>query len=461
MLAVRLRFAAMADATQQVTAPRIADHELLGCVGRGSYGEVWLARNVMGTFRAVKIVSRQRFDQDRPFDREFAGIQKFEPISRTHPGLVSILHVGRNVEAGYFYYVMEVADDRVTEQKIAPENYAPRTLSSEIAQRRRLPLEECLQIGLLLTAGLGHLHQHGLVHRDIKPANIIFVNGVPKFADIGLVTAIGDKATYVGTEGYIPPEGPGSPAADLYSLGKVLYQVSMGKDCERFPELPGELRELREAPQLMRLHAVILKACEHDVRKRYQSAAEMQVALAKVGQASRLSRRPVPQSQQPSAGGPAILSDTGRIDQRPHLSSLRVVVLNSTHLGIETPLMEKLAERLADEGCELFMDQQPALSVAWARELESQIRQADAVLVLLSVGSVQDEMVAYGIEVARQSARQGKGKPRLLQVRFQFVDPLPGPLECALGAMPAFHWTGSQDDERLIDELVQALKAIA
>src|SRR5213082_2572424 len=60
---------------------QVPDHELLSCIGRGSYGEVWLARNVMGTYRAVKIVYRTTFDHDRPFEREFEGIQKFEPIS--------------------------------------------------------------------------------------------------------------------------------------------------------------------------------------------------------------------------------------------------------------------------------------------------------------------------------------------------------------------------------------------
>src|SRR6266850_6222942 len=91
-------------------APVVPDHELLRCVGRGSYGEVWLARSVMGTYRAVKIVYRRRFEHERPYEREFGGIQKFEPVSRTHEGLVDILQVGRNEQEGYFYYVMELAD---------------------------------------------------------------------------------------------------------------------------------------------------------------------------------------------------------------------------------------------------------------------------------------------------------------------------------------------------------------
>src|SRR5947208_16483195 len=73
--------------TSDTTAlPAIPDHQLLRCIGRGSYGEVWLARNVMGTHRAVKIVYRKSFDNDRPYEREFDGIHKFEPVSRSHDG---------------------------------------------------------------------------------------------------------------------------------------------------------------------------------------------------------------------------------------------------------------------------------------------------------------------------------------------------------------------------------------
>src|SRR5438445_3925126 len=91
--------------------PQIPDHELIRNVGGGSYGEVWLAQNALGAFRAVKIVYRKTFESERPYEREFSGIKKFEPISRSHEGFVDILQVGRNDQAGYFYYVMELADD--------------------------------------------------------------------------------------------------------------------------------------------------------------------------------------------------------------------------------------------------------------------------------------------------------------------------------------------------------------
>jgi hypothetical protein len=81
--------------SSRTATPSIPDHKLIRCIGRGSYGEVWLARSIVSTYRAVKIVRRGSFSDERPFEREFEGLKRFEPISRTHPGFVSILHIGR------------------------------------------------------------------------------------------------------------------------------------------------------------------------------------------------------------------------------------------------------------------------------------------------------------------------------------------------------------------------------
>src|SRR2546429_2108102 len=90
--------------------PAIPDHEMIRLIGRGSYGQVWLAKNAVGTLRAIKVVYRATFEKEEHFEREFKGLQKFEPISRSHDGFVDILQLGRNDPAGYFYYVMELAD---------------------------------------------------------------------------------------------------------------------------------------------------------------------------------------------------------------------------------------------------------------------------------------------------------------------------------------------------------------
>src|SRR5688572_14474834 len=105
----------------------------------------------MGAPRAVKIIWRGQFESDRPYEREFAGIQRYEPVSRSADGLVHVLHVGRNDAEGYFYYVMELADDANAEARARFENdeqrietahlvaYQPRTLRNDLKRMQRLP----------------------------------------------------------------------------------------------------------------------------------------------------------------------------------------------------------------------------------------------------------------------------------------------------------------------------------
>ena len=258
-------------------------------IGRGAYGEIWLARTVTGAFRAVKVVYRSTFETERAFLREFEGMSAFEPISRAHAGFINILHVGRT--AGYLYYSMELADDHLAGRRINVETYEPRTLKTDLARHKRLSADESIRVGLSLTEALEALHARGLIHRDIKPSNIIFIEGVPKLADIGLVATTGQQS-FVGTEGYVPPEGPGAPRADIYSLGKLLYETCTGKDRLDFPEIDSQLSTRPDRERLLQLNDVLVKACANDPKKRYESAAEMHRDLAalKRGERPRKSR---------------------------------------------------------------------------------------------------------------------------------------------------------------------------
>jgi len=295
--------------------PSVPDYELLRRIGGGAYGEVWLARSqATGVLRAAKIVWRHKFEDDRPFEREFEGIQKFERISREHPSQLALFHIGRNKAEGYFYYVMELADalQDAKGEALTPEptrdpkcktiglgptpfdleGYVPHTLRAELDQGR-LPAARVLAIGLALTEALHHLHLNRLVHRDVKPSNVIFVNGRPKLADIGLVTDASDQCSIVGTEGYLPPEGPGTAQADIFSLGKVLYEAATGLDRRRFPDLPPDLKDWPDAPAVGELNEIVTKACATIAEQRYGNADAMHQEFARVtkGKSIRKARR--------------------------------------------------------------------------------------------------------------------------------------------------------------------------
>lgn len=280
-----------ADAKQSV-APSIPEHQLISRIASGAYGEVWLGRNAVGTLRAIKVVRRDQ-NASPEFEREFKGMQRFEPVSRTHPGLVDILTLGLLPEG--FYYVMELADElaSVATPRVASSgpiasgspafrSYTPRTLRVELKQRGPLRAEDTISIGLKLSAALAHLHGHGLVHRDVKPSNIVFIGGEPKLADAGLVAPFDDARSLVGTTGYIAPEGPGAPAADIYSLGKVLYETAFGKDRHDFPQLDPNIASRADHRALLELNEIIVKACAPESRHRYQSAEAVSADLQRL-----------------------------------------------------------------------------------------------------------------------------------------------------------------------------------
>ncbi|HLH57412.1 MAG TPA: serine/threonine-protein kinase, partial [Verrucomicrobiae bacterium] len=278
-------------------APSIPGHELYHRIGAGSYGEVWLARGVTENLYAIKVVWRESFSSDRPFEREFGGIAQFEPISRAHPGVVNVLHVGRDNAAGFFYYVMELADDATAmsepggvtshfglsaggrdgrvQKKLPSPDYVPHTLRTVLRARGRLPVAEVLALGVRLADALGHLHRHGLVHRDVKPSNVIFVNGQAKLADIGLVAGLDAARSFVGTEGFIPPEGPGTVRADIFGLGRLLYEAATGKDRCEFPDLPADLDQWPDRAALLELNEILARACAPDPVARHSNTAAL------------------------------------------------------------------------------------------------------------------------------------------------------------------------------------------
>ncbi len=229
--------------------PEVPGHELLRVIGKGAYGEVWLARAKSGGYHAVKVVWREDFRHGEFYEQELLGTRFYEPLSRDNYGLVPILMVGQHEREGqeYFYCVMELADDSNSRSITDPATYRPRTLQNAMSRygRRSIPLDPVLGTGVHLAHGLCCLHDAGLTHGDIKPSNIVFIHSQPRLTDAGMVSPPG-KLRYAGTTGYIPPEGAGSKQADVYALAMVLYEMATGYDRLEFPSLPPGLPEGNE-----------------------------------------------------------------------------------------------------------------------------------------------------------------------------------------------------------------------
>ncbi len=261
--------------------PEVPNYELLRMVGRGAFGEVWLGRHrLTGFWRAIKLVPRDAAETGWAADKELQGLRRY--LERIQPGELhhlSVLEVGETPQREALYCVMELADHAEAAEFPGPDRYVPRTLREVIHRRGRLSPGEVAQLGCDLVEALGKLHAQGLLHRDIKPGNVLFVGDRPKLGDLGLLTTELSARSFVGTEGYVPPEGPGSQQADLYALGKVLYSAATGFDRHEFPRLPGDFDEGPEAELFRELNGIWTRACHNQPARRYRNAAEMLQAL--------------------------------------------------------------------------------------------------------------------------------------------------------------------------------------
>lgn len=253
--------------------PSIPGYAVLSPIGRGAYGEVFLAEDAAGRRVAIKVVSPRPELTDKMLQRELGGLKRFLAAAASDPHLVRIHGLIENLPCGGFAYIMELADS-IHEHGVT--DYAPLTLRHRLKTSGRLTVIESLQIAIGLCSALQHLHRQGLVHRDVKPANVIFVHGQPKLADLGLISTESDSTSSVGTQGYHAPEGSRSPKSDLFSLGKVLYEMSTGCDRQDFPELPADFPSFPDAKALLALNPVFAKACAPNPARRYASASRFQ-----------------------------------------------------------------------------------------------------------------------------------------------------------------------------------------
>jgi serine/threonine protein kinase len=256
-------------------------------IGSGGYGYVYLlSSNHSGSQRFVagKFVHRHAFGfpgdpaAGEGYKRALEGLQNFRSVSIESEYLLRIFEVRERHAEGYFCYMMELADDVQTGRLIKPHAYKPRTLKNELersGQRRRLPARRCIKIAIVLARGLQVLHESGFTHRDVRPSNIIFVNDVPKLADIDLLAG-NDAAlpSYIPKD-YAAPEGSHSDRADIFSLGKTIYEMCTGLPVKSYPCLPPDVRHWDDHRMTLDINRIIAKSCARDLRKRYGSAREL------------------------------------------------------------------------------------------------------------------------------------------------------------------------------------------
>lgn len=258
----------------------LTGYRVIAILGQGGMGAVYKARQrSLGRTVAIKILPPP------PEDDEFHSAQRFENEARTmarmnHPGIVAIHDFGQTANGKFFYFVMEFVDGTDLAQAIRG--------SSALSQ------ENSLAIVQDVCEALDYAHRHGVVHRDIKPGNILLSSdGLAKVADFGLARLIDPSQAQrsaltrsnlaMGTPDYAAPEIllPGNEAdsrADLYSLGVMLYQMLTG-------EVPRGLFKMPSQKCLgidSRFDSIICKAMEPDREDRYQTAQDINRALAEI-----------------------------------------------------------------------------------------------------------------------------------------------------------------------------------
>ena len=166
----------------------------------------------------------------------------------SHPNVVNVYDCGE--ADGRPFMVMELVEGV--------------TLADEIDRRGRFHVPEAVELVRQVCAGLEHAHEHGLIHRDIKPRNLILrPDGLVKIADFGIARAVDGTqltaaGTVLGTAVYAAPEQASgervTTAADIYSVGAVLYELISGEPPFTFENLPelvlkqrtGRIRSLRD-----------------------------------------------------------------------------------------------------------------------------------------------------------------------------------------------------------------------
>ena len=159
--------------------------------------------------------------------------------------------------------------------------------------------------------------------------------------------------------------------------------------------------------------------------------------------------------------GGATAKSTPSAPSSARCAGKRVAILYRRSVELDTALLPVLEKELSQLGCQVFIDRHLRVGLNWAREIENTLRQADAVIPLLSLESVGSEMLAYEIEIADEAAQHNHGRPQLLPVRVNWEGPLPEGLNKILDPIQYALWRGPDDTATVVAELAEALSSSA
>jgi WD40 repeat protein len=280
--------------------PAIEGYEILGELGRGGVGVVYRARQVrLNRLCALKMILAGAH-ADAPAVVRF--LAEAEAVAQLHhPNVVQIYHVGE--VGGLPYFELEYLDGGSLDRRLDGTPW---------------PAQRAAELIESLARGVAEAHRLGIVHRDLKPGNVLLAtDGTPKVADFGLAKsqAIDSGLTrtdsIMGSPGYMAPEQAQGrnrevgPAADVYALGAILYELLTGRPPFRAATVLETLEQVKNAeavppskllPGLARdLETICLKCLQKDRSRRYLTVKDMADDLHRWLTGASISARPVSQ----------------------------------------------------------------------------------------------------------------------------------------------------------------------
>src|SRR5881394_1038374 len=214
------------------------DYELLEEIARGGMGLVFRARQIsLNRLVALKLILGGRLASQVAVERFQAEAEAAAGLR--HPHIVGVHEIGK--VQGYHYYSMELIEGTGLDRQIAASKVSDAKTTEGRASARHNQMR-IAKLMISVASAVDFAHQHGVLHRDLKPSNILIDReGQPHLADFGLAKLVDRDITQftlsgavMGTPSYMAPElvsgnaKRATTAADIYSLGAILYESLTG-----------------------------------------------------------------------------------------------------------------------------------------------------------------------------------------------------------------------------------------